>query len=88
MNAKQVSSTHRNKLRHLTIFRNWNTQRKTVNQQGQTVFSTKKWPRTQMRDHFEIGGVFQPTVKGELDKEDREVCGLQEMESHVARKAA
>lgn len=31
---------------------------------------------------------FQPTVKGELDKEDREVCGLQEMESHVARKAA
>ncbi len=41
-----------------------------------------------MRDHFEVGGVFRPTVKGELDKEDREVCGLQEMESHVARKAA
>ncbi len=41
-----------------------------------------------MRDHFEVDGVFQPTVKGEFDKEDRAVCGLQEMESHVARKAA
>ncbi|WP_219577890.1 hypothetical protein, partial [Vibrio parahaemolyticus] len=42
INAKQASSTHRNKLRHLTIFQNWNTQRKTFNQQGQTVFRTKE----------------------------------------------